>query len=138
MNLLENFRQSGDHYAFVVDEYGTVLELITLHDLLEAITGSIKAATTDDERAVRREDGSWLFDGQLSIHELSDYLGVHATLEDPDASYRTLSGLIIHERGHLPRLADRVNALAGYSKCRHGRTSRRSRARQKRAWALLG
>ncbi|HET9394856.1 MAG TPA: hemolysin family protein, partial [Nitrospiraceae bacterium] len=42
MDLLENFRQSGDHFAFVVDEYGAILGLITLHDLLEAITGSIK------------------------------------------------------------------------------------------------
>jgi putative hemolysin len=108
MDLLENFRQSGDYYAFVVDEYGTVLGLITLHDLLEAITGSIKAATADDEQAVRREDGSWLFDGQLSIHELSDYLGVHEALDDPDGSYRTLSGLIIQGLGRLPRLADRV------------------------------
>lgn len=108
MDLLENFRQSGDYFAFVVDEYGTVLGLITLHDLLEAITGAIKATTADEERAVRREDGSWLFDGQLSIHELSDYLGAHATLEDPDGSYRTLSGLIIQGLGRLPRLADRV------------------------------
>lgn len=108
MDLLENFRQSGDHFAFVVDEYGTVLGLITLHDLLEGITGSIKGTTAGDERAVRREDGSWLFDGQLSIHELSDCLGVRETLEDPDGRYRTLSGLIIQGLGRLPRIADRV------------------------------
>jgi putative hemolysin len=108
MDLLEHFRQSGEYLAFVVDEYGTVLGLITLHDLLEAITGSIKDTTADDERAVRREDGSWLFDGQLSIHELCDYLGLRDTLEDPDGSYRTLSGLIIQELRRLPRIADRV------------------------------
>jgi putative hemolysin len=108
MDLLEHFRQSGEYLAFVVDEYGTVLGLITLHDLLEAITGSIKATTADDERAVRREDGSWLFDGQLSIHELSDYLGLRDTLQDPEGSYRTLSGLIIQELRRLPKIADRV------------------------------
>jgi putative hemolysin len=108
MDLLEHFRQSGEYLAFVVDEYGTVLGLITLHDLLEAITGSIKATTADEERAVRREDGSWLFDGQLSIHELSDYLGLRDTLQDPQGSYRTLSGLIIQELRRLPQIADRV------------------------------
>jgi putative hemolysin len=108
MDLLENFRQSGEYFAFVVDEYGTVLGLITLHDLLEAITGSIKGTAADDQRAVRRADGSWLFDGQLSIHELSDYLGVREALEDPEGSYRTLSGLIIQGLGRLPRIADRV------------------------------
>jgi putative hemolysin len=108
MDLLEHFRQSGEYLAFVVDEYGTVLGLITLHDLLEAITGSIRGTTADDERAVRREDGTWLFDGQLSIHELSDYLGLRDTLEDPDGGYRTLSGLIIQELRRLPRITDRV------------------------------
>jgi putative hemolysin len=79
-----------------------------LHDLLEGITGSIKTSTEDDEQAVRRADGSWLFDGQLSIHELSDYLGVREALDDPDGSYRTLSGLIIQGLGRLPRVADQV------------------------------
>jgi putative hemolysin len=108
MDLLENFRQSGDYFAFVVDEYGTVLGLVTLHDLLESITGSIKDAAADDARAVRRDDGSWLFEGQLSIHELSDYLGLRETLHDPEGNYRTLSGLIIQGLGRLPRIADRV------------------------------
>jgi putative hemolysin len=107
-DLLDGFRKSGDHLAFVINEYGTVLGLITLHDLLEAITGAFKEDSPDDERAVMRPDGSWLFDGQLSMHELLDYLELRERLEDEDRDYQTLSGLIIHELGRLPRTGDRV------------------------------
>jgi putative hemolysin len=108
MDLLDNFRKSGDHLAFVINEYGAVLGLITLHDVLEAITGSIKGSALDEERAVLREDGSWLLDGQISIHELFDHLGIRESHEEVERDYRTLSGLIIQELGRLPRTADRV------------------------------
>jgi putative hemolysin len=108
MSLLEGFRSSGDHFAFVVNEYGTVLGLITLHDLLEAITGSVMGTAADDQRAVKREDGSWLFDGQISMHELFDHLDLRNVSDDAERRYRTLSGLIIQELGRLPRTADRV------------------------------
>lgn len=105
MDLLESFRKSGEHLAFVIDEYGNVLGLITLHDLLETITGAIHSGS--DDRAVVREDGSWLFDGQLSLHELFDHLQISAQ-PDAEQEYRTLSGLLIHYLGRLPRMADRV------------------------------
>ena len=107
-DLLDSFRKSGDHLAFVINEYGTVLGLITLQDLLEAITGAFKEESPDDERAVMRPDGSWLFDGQLSMHELFDYLELREPLDDEDRDYQTLSGLIIHELGRLPQMSDRV------------------------------
>lgn len=109
MNLLESFRKSGDHLTFIVNEYGTVLGLITLHDVLEAITGSINDSAADENWAVQREDGSWLFDGHVSVHELFDYLELrHEDEVDERRTYRTLSGLIIHELGRLPRVSDQV------------------------------
>jgi putative hemolysin len=108
MDLLESFRTTGYHFAFVVNEYGTVLGLITLHDLLEGITGSVRNATADEERAVLREDGSWLLDGQISIHELHDHLSLRETSDDAERTYKTMSGLIIHELGRMPKTGDRV------------------------------
>jgi putative hemolysin len=107
LELLEHFRKSGDHQAMVVDEYGTILGLITLHDLLEAITGAIRIGGPEEDRAVRREDGSWSFDGQISIHELYEHLGLSETV-DPRGEYQTLSGLIIDGLGHLPAIGERV------------------------------
>ena len=108
MDLLQHFRSRGDHMALIVNEYGRVLGLITLHDLLEGITGSIETGSPDDAWAVPREDGSWLFDGQLSIHELFDHLGVPASRGRVTGDYQTLSGLLIQELGRLPRTGDRV------------------------------
>ena len=106
--LLEHFRKSGDHLVIVVDEYGTLLGLITLHDLLEAITGAIKIGGPDEARAVLREDGSWSFDGLISIHELYEHLGQSEPMDQARREYQTLSGLVIDELGHLPRIGESV------------------------------
>jgi putative hemolysin len=63
MELLENFRASGGHVAFVVDEYGEVQGMVTFTDVIEAITGEFKPRSGEDAWAVQREDGSWLIDG---------------------------------------------------------------------------
>jgi putative hemolysin len=67
MELLQNFRSSGAQLAFVVDEYGEVLGIVTLRDVLEAITGEFRSGRAEDQWAVMREDGSWLLDGLMPI-----------------------------------------------------------------------
>jgi putative hemolysin len=58
MKLLEQFRESGVQMVFVVDEYGEILGLITLQDLLVALTGEFKPRDPEDVWAVQREDGT--------------------------------------------------------------------------------
>jgi hypothetical protein len=82
MELLENFRSSGGQVAFVIDEYGEVLGLVTLQDLVEAITGEFKPDAAGDEWAVQRDDGSWLLDGLIPIPELKDRIGLRAVPEE--------------------------------------------------------
>jgi putative hemolysin len=66
MELLENFRASDTDLVFVVDEYGEVQGVITVRDVLEAITGEFSSPTADEDAwAVQREDGSWLLDGLI-------------------------------------------------------------------------
>lgn len=108
MDVLESFRATDVNLAFVVDEYGTVLGLVTLHDLVEAIAGEFKAASPDEARAVRREDGSWLLDGQIPMLELVDRLDLNVPDAEAAAEFDTLSGLILHVLGRVPRTADRV------------------------------
>src|SRR5690606_5003257 len=74
MELLENFRTSNAHIALVIDEFGEIQGLITLQDLLEAITGEFGAPDEETSWAVQREDGSWLLDGLIPIPELKDRL----------------------------------------------------------------
>ncbi|HXJ50788.1 MAG TPA: hemolysin family protein, partial [Burkholderiales bacterium] len=107
MELLQNFRASGVQLAFVVDEYGEVLGIVTLRDVLEAITGEFRSARAEDQWAVMREDGSWLLDGLMPIPELKDRLGLKALPEEE--RYHTLSGLLMMLLGRLPQTGDRTD-----------------------------
>lgn len=78
MELLDNFRTSDLQMAFVIDEYGEVQGIVTLQDLIEAITGEFLPDDPEESWAVQREDGSWLLDGHIPVPELKDCLGLHA------------------------------------------------------------
>ncbi|MCP3022176.1 hemolysin family protein [Cupriavidus basilensis] len=108
MELLENFRISGGQIAFVIDEYGEVLGLVTLQDLIEAITGEFKQDGVGEEWAVQREDGSWLLDGLIPIPELKDRIGLRQVPEEDKERYHTLSGMLLLLLGRLPQTTDTV------------------------------
>ncbi|MDH0863543.1 hemolysin family protein [Mitsuaria sp. GD03876] len=109
MELLANFRSSAVHMAFVIDEYGEVQGLVTLHDLVEAITGEFQPRDPASAWAVKREDGSWLLDGHIPVPELKDSLGLDAVPEEDRGRYHTLSGMMMLLTGRLPREADKVD-----------------------------
>ncbi len=108
MELLDNFRLSDVHMAFVIDEYGEVQGIITLQDLIEAITGEFQPRDPETSWAVQREDGSWLLDGHIPVPELKDRLGLEEVPEEDRGRYHTLSGMIMLLTGALPRVADVV------------------------------
>ncbi|HWK53971.1 MAG TPA: hemolysin family protein [Hyphomicrobiales bacterium] len=109
LELLELFREQDQEMAFIVDEYGSIVGMVTLQDLLEAVTGQFGPAGHDDSRAIRREDGSWLLDGSLPLPELADCLGVSNFPEQQNAHYHTLSGLILLLLDRLPATGDLVD-----------------------------
>ena len=103
---LERLRETGSHLALVLDEYGGVEGLVTLHDILRAIVGELPSQQTEP-LAVRREDGSWLLDGRLSASELREVLGVSSSTEDADVEeFQTLGGFVMGRIGHVPRTGD--------------------------------
>jgi len=108
MELLEHFRASSAQLVFVVDEYGEVQGMITVRDVLEAITGEFSTATEDDSWAVQRSDGSWLFDGLIPTPELKDRLALKELPEEDRGRYNTLAGMIMLLLGRLPETADSV------------------------------
>ena len=108
MELLDNFRESHVHMAFVIDEYGEVQGLVTLQDLVEAITGEFNPRDPQTSWAVQREDGSWLLDGHIPVPELKDRLGLVAVPEEGRGRYQTLSGMVMLLTGRLPKVADAV------------------------------
>ena len=104
--MLEQFRRTGGQMAFVVDEYGGVQGLITVHDLLEAIAGEFQPASTEDSWAVRRDDGSWLLDGALPIGELKERLALTAVPDEERGRFQTLGGLLLYLLGRIPRVSE--------------------------------
>ena len=109
MELLEQFRGSAAELVFVVDEYGEVQGVITVRDVLEAITGEFTESTDADASwAVRREDGSWLVDGLIPTVELKDRLGLKELPEEDRGRYNTLAGMVMLLLGRLPNTADAV------------------------------
>jgi putative hemolysin len=108
MELLDQFRASSVQLVFVVDEYGEVQGVITVRDVLEAITGEFTTAADDDAWAVPRDDGSWLFDGLIPVPELKDRLSLKGLPEEDRGRYNTLAGMVMLLLGRLPKTADSV------------------------------
>ena len=108
MELLEHFRASSAQLVFVVDEYGEVQGMITVRDVLEAITGEFTTPTDDSSWAVQRDDGSWLFDGLIPVPELKDRLDLRELPEEDRGRYNTLAGMVMLLLGRLPHTADSV------------------------------
>jgi len=109
MELLDNFRSSDVHMAFVIDEYGQVQGIVTLQDLIEAITGEFHPRDPQTSWAVQREDGSWLLDGHIPVPELKDRLHLASVPDEERGRYHTLSGMLMLLSGRLPKVADAVD-----------------------------
>lgn len=106
--LLENFRQSRMQFALIVDEYGELQGLVTLTDVLTSIVGEIDIPSAPEEQdMVRREDGSWLVDGSVSVERLKSVLDIDDDLPDEDENeYNTVGGFVMHSLGRIPVVAD--------------------------------
>jgi len=108
MELLDNFRASGTQMAFIIDEYGELLGIVTLQDLIEAITGEFQPRDPETSWAFQRDDGSWLLDGLIPLHELKDRLDLDSVPDEDRGRYHTLGGMLMFLTGRLPRTGDIV------------------------------
>jgi putative hemolysin len=98
--LLVEFRVRRTEIAMVVDEFGSILGLITLEDILEQMVGEIHDEFDVVERPVRLPDGSLVFDAALKVRDLEAQYSI--TLPD-DSAYETVGGFVLSRLGFLPR-----------------------------------
>jgi CBS domain containing-hemolysin-like protein len=108
VRLFDQMRANRAHMAFVVDEYGAFVGVVTLEDLLEEIVGEIHDETDAEGPAavVRRlEDGRWEADGLVSLTDLERAVGLKVPV-GLDAN--TLSGLCMQRLGRMPQAGDEL------------------------------
>ncbi len=107
VSVLEALRQSGTQMAVVIDEYGSVVGVLTLTDILEEIVGDIPAPEDESEpQAVQREDGSWLIDGLLPIDDFCRALDVDVLPGQEQGVYQTIGGFVVMSLGRVPTATD--------------------------------
>jgi CBS domain containing-hemolysin-like protein len=111
-DLLADLQRQRASMAVVVDEYGRVVGVVTVEDIIEEVVGEISDETDPSTGEVRRlANGDWFVRGHVAISDLADY-GLRMP-EDSDA-YNSIGGYVFGELGRLPRRGDTVNA-DGYS-----------------------
>jgi putative hemolysin len=109
LRVLEVFKTSGEPMALIVDEYGDLEGLVTPSDILETLVGDIAGSPEADQRAVHRDDGTWLIDGMVGLDELKQLLGV-SRLPGEDPDFHTLGGYLMARLNRVPMEADRITA----------------------------
>jgi len=108
LDLLTQLQKSTSKMALVIDEYGAVLGIVTMQDLLEAITGQFTQAGQVMSWGTVREDGSWLLEGTVPIHELKDMLDIKQLPEEERDRYSSLSGMFLLLHDAVPKEGDCV------------------------------
>ncbi len=109
LQLVETFKQTGKHIAMVTDEFGSIVGLVTLNDVVEALVGEFASS---DERARpearKRDDGSWLIDATIDLESVERAVpGLR--LGGPDTTeYQTLAGFLLKEFGRVPKEGEMV------------------------------
>lgn len=96
---LQAFRERKEHFALVVDEYGSFMGIVTLEDILEEIVGEIDDEHDEEMQGVRRlANGSYVLDGSVTIRDINREFNWGL----PDDEYSTIAGLILYESKMIP------------------------------------
>lgn len=109
---IELFKSSRRHMALVIDEYGGVEGLVTVNDILDALVGDIPSFDEQqEEMIVKREDGTYLLDGSVSLDELKHLLGLKHLPGEDRGGFQTLGGFVMTQLGRIPKAADFLEAI---------------------------
>ncbi len=106
--VLERYKQSKIHSCFIIDEYGSLLGMITLNDILEAIIGDIPEQHVEDYEIIEREDGSYLVDAQIPFYDFLTRFERTEWMNEGEQEFDTLAGFILHQLKHIPATGEKL------------------------------
>jgi putative hemolysin len=106
--VMEKFRESKIHSCFIVDEYGSILGMVTLNDILEAIIGDIPQPDVDDYEVNERDDGSYLVDAQIPFYDFLSKFEKTEWMHEGEQDFDTLAGFILHRLERIPKTGDKL------------------------------
>ncbi|KPL71387.1 hypothetical protein ADN00_16935 [Ornatilinea apprima] len=107
LKAFEEIKANPANVALVIDEFGGLIGMVTLLDILEAIVGEIpQAGKKEDPQIVQRADGSWLLDGLLQVDELKELLDIEDLPDEDRVGYQTLGGMVMAQFGSIPAAGD--------------------------------
>lgn len=105
---LEQFRQAQTHFAFVVDEFGTIEGVVTLTDVMETIAGNLPVAgeVLDARHDIQQtEEGHWIANGYIPLEDL--VLSIPLPI-DEKREYQTLAGLLMEYTQRIPQVGEKL------------------------------
>lgn len=103
--VLAQFRQAHEDFAVIVNEYSTVVGIVTLNDVMSTVMGEL-VTPEDEELIVRRDENSWLIDGMTPIMDVQRALDLHDLPEEDE--YETLGGFLMVMLRRMPKRTDSV------------------------------
>ena len=111
LSQLQSFRTNHEHFALVIDEYGSFFGIVTLEDIIEEIVGDIEDEhdITHKNGIIKEDDGSYIVDGVVNIRDLNREIGTNFKSETAS----TIAGLVINSIGIIP-LQGQIFILNGY------------------------
>jgi len=111
LQLVETFKQTGKHIALVADEFGSLVGLVTLNDVMEAVVGEFPSqGERSKPEARKRDDGSWLIDAMIDLEAVERALPGFKFGGDAYTEYQTLAGFVVKTLGRVPREGETFEA----------------------------
>jgi putative hemolysin len=107
-DALETFKENKIHYALVIDEFGMVVGMVTMNNILESLVGNASELETEDDEDefIEREDGTFLVGGQYSFYDFLSHFDLEILYQDND--FNTLGGLILEQTGTIPKVGEKI------------------------------
>lgn len=108
---LEKFKEQRVYFGIIVDEYGGLLGVVTMHDIMDALVGDISEDIEEASEVIRRDDGSYLVDAQLPFDDFLRYFNINMqeTERREFVGFNTLGGFVLHILENIPKTGEKFS-----------------------------